>query len=239
MQSCSPVRLPPRWGGDASQSHHPLAQPIALAFGRAHRRSRPVYQYRPQVRVASLADPKLPLFATRAVLFGGEPQRRRHLSAVGKLPPIAHRRHQRRGNDRSDSAKLLQPSGGRIALRDQCNLAIEFGYPLIEQLKIAPQRLSQPPKSHAQAVPCILQPTRYCPPQLHQLPRSNQPILRDQAADLIAFGRALLDQPGATRCTAWMSCCSTVFTATNRIFGRLIASQIASASLASFLLLCT
>src|SRR5438270_3475499 len=36
-----------------------------------------------------------------------------------------------------------------------------------------------------------------------------------------------------------MSCCSIVFTATKRMLGRLIASQIASASLASFLLLFT
>ena len=105
-----------------------------------------MYQYRPQVRVASLADPKLPVFAARAVLFGGEPQRCSHLSAIGKLPAIAHRHHQRRGNDRPDSTKLLQPSSGRVTVRNQCNLAIEFGHPLIEQPKVAPQRIQQPPK---------------------------------------------------------------------------------------------
>src|SRR5471032_596816 len=41
------------------------------------------------------------------------------------------------------------------------------------------------------------------------------------------------------RWIACRSCCSTDLTATKRIFGRLIASQIASASFASFLLLFT
>ena len=42
-----------------------------------------------------------------------------------------------------------------------------------------------------------------------------------------------------TRCIAWISCCSTVFTRTGCILGLPIASQIACASLASFLLLFT
>ena len=42
-----------------------------------------------------------------------------------------------------------------------------------------------------------------------------------------------------TRCVAWISCCSTRLTVTKRMFSRLMASQIASASRASFLLLFT
>src|SRR5215467_9644867 len=72
-----------------------------------------------------------------------------------------------------------------------------------------------------------------------QLLRRHQSVLGDQPADLIRFAVRCLVNSARTRCTAWMSCCSTVFTATNRICGLLIASQIASASLASFLLLFT
>jgi hypothetical protein len=41
--------------------------------------------------------------------------------------------------------------------------------------------------------------------------------------------------PWRTRCSASTACCSALFTGTNLMLGRLTASQIASASLPSFL----
>ena len=49
----------------------------------------------------------------------------------------------------------------------------------------------------AQAVLSIFQPTRQGSAQMQQLLRCYQPILRDQAADLVGFGRSLLGQFGA------------------------------------------
>ena len=45
--------------------------------------------------------------------------------------------------------------------------------------------------------------------------------------------------PWRTRCTDSTACCSTFFTGTKRMLGRATASQIASASAASFLLVLT
>ncbi len=42
-------------------------------------------------------------------------------------------------------------------------------------------------------------------------------------------------RPSRSRCTHSIDCCSTDFTGTKRIVGREAASQIAAASLASFL----
>lgn len=68
-------------------------------------------------------------------------------------------------------------------------------------------------------------------------------LLNDSYDNLTRFFRAALKygttRLARTRCSAWLSCCSTVFTGTKRIPGRPIASQIASASAASFLLLFT
>ena len=57
----------------------------------------------------------------------------------------------------------------------------------------------------------------------------------EQPPDTVDDRRSLNDKPLATRCKANSACCSALFTGTKRMFGRPIASQIASASLPSFL----
>ena len=96
---------------------------------------------------------------------------------------------------------------------------------------------------------CGIDPSVHCP---HPPTIAGSPCARLVFA-AVPLNHTLIPGPGSefalavrcpinsdrTRCVAWMSCCSTDFTWTKRILGRLIASHIASASLASFLLLFT
>src|SRR5260370_27566970 len=62
-------------------------------------------------------------------------------------------------------------------------------------------------------------------------PRSHsRPIARAWLTSTVRF----LMSCSRTRCRAWISCCAGFLTGTNLIEGRLTASQIAAASLASF-----
>jgi hypothetical protein len=66
-------------------------------------------------------------------------------------------------------------------------------------------------------------------------PGGGQAELGRIAADGVRQLRAIADQPIADPDSIRAACCSAVFTGTNRIVGRLIASHSASASAASFL----
>ena len=64
------------------------------------------------------ASPRLQIPSRRSLppelcCFGVNPKAADHLATVGKLFPIPHGDHQRGGNDRSNSAQLLQPLGDR------------------------------------------------------------------------------------------------------------------------------
>lgn len=69
--------------------------------------------------------------------------------------------------------------------------------------------------------------------------RNRDSALAEQSSGLVDECRALVDQQLTTRCTAFMSCCSTGLTGSNFMLGRDAASTMASASWRSFLFVLT
>src|SRR5215471_10655608 len=64
--------------------------------------------------------------------------------------------------------------------------------------------------------------------------RGDNPELGKIGTDRVDDGGLLADEEVARRCSIRQLCCSTVLVGTNRMLGRLTASQIASASVLSF-----
>ena len=142
------------------QAGDPLTEPVVLVLGGSDHGSCSVNEQGSKVSVASLADAQQPLLAARAVLPWREPERGRHLPAVGELLPVAHRCHQRGCDDRPDTAKLLQALCHRIALRDQRDFPIQFTHTSIQCQEIAPESVQQPTEPFSQAVLRIVEPKR-------------------------------------------------------------------------------
>jgi len=134
---------------------------------------------------------------------------------------------------------LLQAHRSGLLLDDRGDFRIEFGLPLIEPLRVLPQSVKKPPEALAQAVVRIFQPARQRPAQLAQLLGGNEPLLSGQATDLVALGLALAEQLCANAVNRLNILLLDAFTATKRMFGRLISSHTVSASFASFSLLFT
>jgi len=138
----------------------------------------------------------------------------------------------------------LRPGRTEQSLR----FRVEFAHPFIECSEITPQSVSvvdgTAHSSHSRHLPA----NTVTPGANAHLLRRNQPYSATRPRIWFAFAVRCLVNPARMRCTAWISCWSTLLHRhephpgpAHRFAhpGRLIASQIASASLASFLLLFT
>ena len=109
------------------------------------------------------------------------------------------------------------------------------GKVLVELVPLRLRALQRQPRERAEFVARILEHIAQDGLQLARALREHQPELGQQAADAVDAGRAVFLEPSRSRCTHSMLCCSIDLTGTKRIVGREAASQIAAASLASFL----
>jgi len=193
----------------------------------------------PHVAVAALANAKQTLLAARAVLARREPQACREVAPLRERLAVAQSARQRTGRQRADTAQFHQPVHHRVVLDLLGDMRIQLPDALVEMTQIVSEVCEQRAKRDRQAVLRILEPLGERTPQLFDADRRNEAVLANQSTYLVGLRRALPTNSSRIRCAACVSCWDTDFTATNRIPGRPIASQIASASARSFLLLLT
>src|SRR5215470_13593531 len=118
------------------QTHDPATAGIGLAAGTIDGCPCPMNQQRPEVPVASLTNPQEALFAATGTLPGYEAQPRGQMPSVGKLPGVADRGHQRRGDHRPDAFHAVELLALSILGIDPLHHTVRPGNPLIERDKL-------------------------------------------------------------------------------------------------------
>src|SRR4051794_35101349 len=164
---------------------------------------------------------------------------RRQADPGGKLPPRSeHLRRrglhfQQHRADRADAGDLDEPSAAFIGAMPGQELGIDLVDLRLQLCIFLGQSREQLPSQGGQAL--IDADTLKQRIEMNLSLGSYEAEFACIAADSIAQLGAIADQPVTDADQHKAACCSAVFTGTKRIVGRLIASQSASASAASFL----
>src|SRR4029077_2744116 len=221
------------------QSHEPRRG--AAGLGGADHRGRPNHQQPSQILVAGAADP------AELLSPGGRVLARCDADPGGKTPARAKGfgvRYPRFREGRLLSAKLTPPIGPIPGIVAKHRLVCSCRCQVISRASIAFNLMSSP-LSWLASTPIISRASTGTSSSLARRASSSVICLGPWAAvtpnsaawpriALISIVRCLTSR-SRTPSIVSAACCSAVLTGTNRMVGRLIASQIASASIFSFL----
>ena len=119
------------------------------------------------------------------------------------------------------------------------DLHLQLADLFVEFLEMIHQSLHQQPGRAGPLVGGIFDQLRHPLGNVGDPLRNDEAELSEETAYLVAQAMRALTKPWRTRCSDRTDCCSMFLIGTNLMFGRATASQIASASLASFLLVFT
>ncbi|RWA51873.1 hypothetical protein AU476_20120 [Cupriavidus sp. UYMSc13B] len=106
----------------------------------------------------------------------------------------------------------------------------------IEQFEVLEQTVDKPAECAGQIVRRILDQNRHTQGDIGNALWHNETVLNQQATDLVGLSGASLYEAWRTRWSERTVCCSMFLIGTNRIVGRVTASQVACASVALFLM---
>lgn len=209
------------------------------ADGRADNGSRSMDEERAQVAVAALDDASDPVLVTARRHAWREPEAGREVACRLELACITYCGDQGRGRQRFDPGNPCETSPGLAGLVPSKDLSLDC-------IGSSPQVVASA-KQHLNRRSCggrhvVRRGCREASAQFVQASRplcGNEPELAEELAQGVDGGSPLATRSERTRYIASTACFAIVFIGTKRMFGRLAASQIASASAASVLFLFT
>ena len=188
-----------------------------------------------QVGVAALGDAAQAVLAAAGVLARRQAEPGAELRAVPELLEVAHGGHHRAGRDRADADQR----GGRlhrvVVLAMRGDALVAPGEVRIELAPLRPAALQRQPGQRAQLVARVFEHVAEHGLELAGLCANTRPNSASRPRMRLMHAVRSSLRPSRSRCTHSMLCCSMDLTGMKRIFGREAASQIAAASLASFL----
>ncbi len=186
-----------------------------------------------EVALTHLRDLPKPCLAARRMLPRHQTTPGRKVTAASEVLHVRCESKNRHRRDRPNSRNRCQITHCLIRLGLATDLMVQRRYPAIKIHDLLEKHLGRPAD---QVRECDALVTHQDLERLDMNTslRSNQPELRKMPPQCIDRLCVLPHQKVAARNSCARDCCSTVFTATNRIVGRLTASAIASASAVSF-----
>jgi hypothetical protein len=119
------------------------------------------------------------------------------------------------------------------------DLGFQFEHLAVQVVEVIQQAGDELPKQTRQRIVRVFRQLGDVSSNLRDPLGDDQTEFAQQPANLVGCAVRALTKPCLTRCRDRTACCPTVLTGTNRMLGRVTASQIASASAASFLLVLT
>src|SRR6187200_1083840 len=175
------------------------------------------------------------VFASGGVLPRHKTHPSRKLTATAEATGFCHARCNRAGDDRPDAGDSRQTLADRVALVPGHELLLDGRNRAFQLLDLCGEhfkhwraksgsRASLGSRTTAISLPTLRKPCGAITPNSAKCPR--------KAFTSAVRWRTSRSRP---RCSSSAACCSAVLAGTNRIVGRTTASQIASASAASFL----
>ena len=202
---------------------------------RHHRGLGALDQQRAQVVVAALGDAPQTGLAAAGVLARHHAQPGAELVAALELLEVAHAGRQRRRTEFADADDLGRALGRRAGAHMLADLLVAPAQVLVELAPVIERALQHQPRRGAEFVAGILDHVGQHRAQHLRALAEDQAELRQHAADRLMQAVRSSFNPSRTRCRLITPCCSQVLTGTKRMLGRDAASQIAAASVASFL----
>jgi len=187
----------------------------------------------PQRSLASLGNVAKPLLAAGRALSRGKAEPGGEIPAAAERDGWRRQRQHGRGDDRADAGDRHQTAGILVLLCPAGNLAFEAVDLAIERADGLDQHQERVTRRAWQSAVRVLDIGHELGDPGAAL-RCDPAVFCGQATQGIDELRALANSRSRARNTAELACCASSFTATNRIPGRWAASQIASASRASF-----